>query len=76
MMSADNLFEELTRKIGFTTSQYIEMMAAAYLKETDLKPSEVELVMQVKGNVWSWSFRRREEIQVAKCMQRDEEDER
>ena len=68
-------FEELSHTLGFTTLDYLEKMAAAYLKETNLKPSEVELVMQVKGNVWRWWFRRREDIQISPLMQLDDDEE-
>lgn len=73
-MSEEYQFEELRNTLGITTLDYLEKMAAAYLKETSLKPSEVELVMQVSGNVWRWWFRKREEIQVAEGMQRDDEE--
>ena len=70
---AENPFEGLRNAIGITTLDYLEKMAAAYLKETNLKPSEVELVMQVSGNVYRWWFRKREEIQFAESMLRDED---
>ena len=72
---AENLLEELTRRIGVTTLDYLEKMAAAYLLETNLKPSEVELVMQFDGRVYRWYFRKRTEIQPAEGMEYLEDDE-
>lgn len=61
-MNVDNPFEELAFKAGVTTAKYIEMMAAAYLQETGLKPSEVELVMQTQDMKTRWYFQRRAEV--------------
>jgi hypothetical protein len=40
-------------------NQHIEMMAAAYLQETNLNPEEVELVEVQEGNLIRWYFRKR-----------------
>ena len=40
-------------------NEYIEMMAMAYLKMTDVHPSEVELVEEKEGLRTRWYFRRK-----------------
>ena len=41
-------------------NEYIEMMAMAYLKMTDIHPSEVELVEEREGLRTRWYFRRKD----------------
>lgn len=53
----------VVREITETTDRYLEMMAAAYLKETKIPATEVELIQQLSGEgVIRWYFRRREDI--------------
>ena len=49
----------LTRLFA-VSGTYIEMMAAAYQKETNLPASEVELVQQMDGYKIRWYFQKRE----------------
>ena len=63
MKTKVDVFEkELLRLQGqssATTSEYIEMMAAAYLKETNIPASEVELVQVIEGYKIRWYFQKR-----------------
>jgi hypothetical protein len=47
------------KEIGDRTNIYLEFLAAAFLKETGLKASEVELVMQSSMDEVRWFYRKK-----------------
>ena len=53
-------FEAMARRVMENQAAHIEMMAAAYLKATDLPPDRVELVQENQGNKIIWYFRERQ----------------
>lgn len=50
---------QATKELSERTPLYIEMMAAAFLKETDLKASEVELVVTYGIDKITFYFQKR-----------------
>ena len=52
---------ELSKRVANVSAEKVEMLAAAFLKETNLKPSECELVMEyTHDSKIIWYFRKRE----------------
>ena len=49
-------------KICIAQAGYIEMLAAAYLKETDIPASQAELVQVMEGYEIRWYFRKRDVV--------------
>ena len=56
-----DVMASVTERANGLLAEYLEKMAAAYFKETQTAPSEVELVQQVKGMEIVFYFRRRVE---------------
>lgn len=56
----DPRVQAAAERVGRTTSQLIEEMAAAYYQKTGLPPDEVQLVQQLgKDGLVYWWFERR-----------------
>ena len=55
----DTQLERLVDSLRMASNEYIEMMAAAYLKETNIPANEVELVQQIDGYKIRWYFQKR-----------------
>lgn len=51
--------DEIMKRIASKSAEIQERFAEAYLAETGLKPSEVELCQQNRGNEVVWFFRKR-----------------
>jgi Mor family transcriptional regulator len=57
----DQMQEDYTKKVTEARNYMLEAMAAAFIKETGLKPSEAELVQQMMPNGIRLYFRKRED---------------
>ncbi len=62
------MIEDLVEKVLRTRAAYIEMLAAAFLKETGLKASESMLVEEKAGNQIRWYFKKREDFEASKVV--------
>ncbi len=60
VVSSSTEWQEMIDRVVSASAEYVEIMAAAYLKETNLPASEVELVQQMDGYKIRWYFQKRE----------------
>jgi len=60
-MSERDLMTNIAEKVGKMRDQHIEMMAAAYIKATNIPPEQVELVMQTSCLETRFFFRDRDD---------------
>lgn len=57
------MIENIIEKAGKTRESMIEMLAAAFIKETGLNPSEAVLVQEMAGNKIIWYFKKRKDFE-------------
>lgn len=57
---SEERLHNLVKRVSTATSEYIEMLAAAYLKETNIPAGDAELVQVIDGYKIRWYFQKKQ----------------